>query len=77
MRPRSRRYKKVFVSYRRKDSGGHAGCLAADLGQSLGVGAAVFRDVNDIQPGEQFPRAITDELGRCAVVLVVIGPLIG
>ncbi len=40
----------VFISYRRDDSAGFAGRLADALEQRLGAGA-VFRDVDDIQPG--------------------------
>ena len=63
---------RIFISYRRSDSAGHAGRLRDDLTRLLG--ATVFMDVADIAPGAQFERVIDSELGSCGVVLAVIGP---
>jgi hypothetical protein len=63
---------RVFISYRRSDSSGHAGRLRDDLTRLLG--ATVFMDVADIAPGAEFERVIDSELGSCGVVLAVIGP---
>ena len=63
----------VFISYRRDDSAGFAGRLADALEQRLGAGA-VFRDVDDIQPGADFEAVIARGLDQVRAVLVVIGP---
>lgn len=62
----------VFISYRRDDSAGFAGRLADALEAALGAGS-VFRDVDDIAPGEDFVAAIERALTRSAALLVVIG----
>ena len=63
---------RVFVSYRRADTAGHAGRLAADLARRLGP--RVFMDVSSIAPGDEFERVIDEQLGSCGAVLAVIGP---
>jgi hypothetical protein len=62
----------IFISYRRDDSAGFAGRLADALEASLGEGS-VFRDVDDISPGEDFVAAIEQALASSAALLVVIG----
>lgn len=64
---------RVFLSYRRDDSSGHAGRLADALVQEFGP-KNVFQDVAAIGPGRDFASAIEDALGDSEVVLVVIGP---
>ena len=64
----------IFLSYRRDDSVGFAGRLADALEAEFGVGS-VFRDVDDIQPGEDFAQAIQSQLRESGAVLVMIGPL--
>lgn len=63
----------VFLSYRRDDAAGFAGRLADDLEAGLG-GGGVFRDVDDIRPGEDFAQAIQAQLRGVDAVLVMIGP---
>lgn len=63
----------IFLSYRRDDSAGFAGRLADALEVEFGVGS-VFRDVDDIRPGEDFIQAIESHLREVGVVLVMIGP---
>jgi hypothetical protein len=63
---------RVFISYRRADSAGHAGRLRDDLTRLLG--ATVFMDVADIAPGDDFEHAIDTALTSCGAVLAVIGP---
>lgn len=63
-----------FLSYRRDDSAGFAGRLAEALEAEFGAGS-VFRDVDDIQPGEDFVQAIQSHLREVGAVLVMIGPL--
>lgn len=62
---------RIFISYRRADSAGHAGRLKDDLTRLLGD--RVFMDVSDIAPGTDFERVIRGELGSCGAVLAVIG----
>lgn len=63
----------IFISYRREDSAGFAGRLADAL--EIGLGAdRVFRDVDDIRPGQDFADAIETQLRQMDVVLVLIGP---
>ena len=63
----------IFLSYRRNDAPGFAGRLAEDLEAALGA-ASVFRDVDDIRPGQDFVAVIERELGSVGVALVMIGP---
>ncbi len=64
---------KVFLSYRRNDTGGEAGRLADALEQRL-EGAPVFRDVADIAPGTEFDAELDREVAAARIVLVLIGP---
>lgn len=63
----------LFLSYRRDDDAGFAGRLADALEEQFGVGS-VFRDVDDIRPGEDFVQAIESHLRGVDAVLVMIGP---
>lgn len=63
----------IFLSYRRDDSAGFAGRLADALETAFGSGS-VFRDVDDIRPGEDFVHAIESHLRSVDAVLVMIGP---
>lgn len=63
----------IFLSYRRDDSAGFAGRLADALEAAFGAGS-VFRDVDDIRPGEDFVQAIASHLREVGAVLVMIGP---
>lgn len=65
---------RIFLSYRRDDSAGFAGRLADALEAEFGAGS-VFRDVDDIRPGEDFMQAIQSHLNEVGAVLVMIGPL--
>lgn len=69
---RTARYR-VFLSYRRDDSAGHAGRLYDRLVESLGRGA-VFIDVATIPPGAYFARIIARRIADAESVLVVIAP---
>lgn len=64
---------RFFLSYRRDDNAGFAGRLADALETAFGVGS-VFRDVDDIQPGEDFVEAINRQLQSAHAMLVMIGP---
>lgn len=63
----------VFISYRRDDQAGFAGRLADALASTFGADN-VFRDIEDIHPGEDFVVAIEKQLAAVNVMLVVIGP---
>jgi hypothetical protein len=62
-----------FLSYRRDDSAGFAGRLSDALEARFGAGS-VFRDVDDIRPGQDFVAAIDTQLQSAQAVLVMIGP---
>jgi len=63
----------IFLSYRREDSAGFAGRLADALEAEFGT-ESVFRDVDDIRPGEDFIQCIESHLQQVGAVLVMIGP---
>jgi hypothetical protein len=62
----------VFISYRRNDSAGYAGRLADRLAKEWGE-EWVFRDYDDISPGQDFFMTINDNLNSAHVMLVMIG----
>lgn len=62
----------IFISYRRDDSAGYAGRLADSLEALVGSGN-IFRDVEDINPGDDFVKAIEQNLRRAKVLLIIIG----
>lgn len=63
---------RVFLSYRREDSSGHAGRLYDHLVWRLPA-TDVFRDIDGIKAGVDFVVAIERALDTCDVVLVIIG----
>jgi pterin-4a-carbinolamine dehydratase len=65
--------KKVFISYRRQDSGTAARRIAAEFGAKYGE-QNIFIDTDSIRVGANWARAIDKALAEAAVVLVVIGP---
>jgi len=69
---RRARYR-VFLSYRRDDSAGHAGRLYERLVDDLGHGA-VFIDVEKIPAGAHFEQVIAGRIATAETVLVVIAP---
>jgi hypothetical protein len=62
----------IFISYRRDDSAPYARLLSDSLGDHFGP-EMIFRDIDTIAPGEDFPDAIAGAVGRCQVLLAVIG----
>jgi TIR domain len=64
---------KVFISYRRDDSAGHAGRLMdrlkAELGRDL-----LFMDVEGIPFGSNFEKVLHEEVAKCGVLIAIIGP---
>jgi tetratricopeptide (TPR) repeat protein len=63
---------RVFISYRRDDSAFPAGWLYDRLCTHLGS-EQVFKDVDSIDPGDDFFRVIEDAVGCCQVLLALIG----
>jgi len=63
----------LFISYRRDDQAGFAGRLADALGLAIGADN-VFRDIEDIRPGDDFVVALQKQLHGVGVMLVMIGP---
>ena len=64
--------KRVFISYRREDTGSAAGRVYDRLSRLLPK-SNIFFDVNTIHGGEDFVRRIESEIGRSDVALVFIG----
>lgn len=65
---------KVFISYRRDDSAGHAGRIHDRLEREFGRDL-LFMDVDAIPIGADFVEVLTQAVGKCDVLLAVIGPL--
>src|SRR5262245_50531748 len=63
----------IFISYRRGESIAAAGRIRDRLVQKYGR-HRVFVDVEDIRHGEDFVKVLRERLGKCGVVLAVIGP---
>lgn len=63
----------TFISYRREDSAGYAGRLHEELEGRFGR-ERIFRDVDTLQPGQDFEAAIRDRLRQCQACVVMIGP---
>lgn len=63
---------RVFICYRREDAGYPAGWLFDQLAARLGADR-VFKDVDSIEPGDDFEEVITGAVESCAVLLAVIG----
>jgi TIR domain len=64
---------KVFISYRRDDSAGHAGRVRDRLERELGRDL-LFMDVDAIPLGKNFAKVLHEEVAKCGVLLAVIGP---
>jgi hypothetical protein len=70
--PRSGPGPKVFITYRREETGAHAGRLYDAMVSRFGEGN-VFMDV-DMAPGVDFVERITEAVAACHVLIVVMGP---
>jgi hypothetical protein len=62
----------IFINYRRNDSEGEAGRLFDDLTMNF-TQASVFMDVEAIEPGRDFRKAIDESVANCSILLAVIG----
>lgn len=63
---------KIFISYRRKDSQVFTDRIYERLAAHFGADA-VFRDIQSIQYGEQFPDRLQQAVEGCQVMVAVIG----
>jgi DNA-binding beta-propeller fold protein YncE len=63
---------RIFLSYRRDDSQGFAGRIYDRMAAHFGPGA-VFRDINDIEPGRPWEEAIDEAIDYCDVFVLLIG----
>ena len=63
---------KVFISYRRDDSSGYAHAIHSQLVQHFSKDQ-VFMDVDTMDPGVDFVRAIEKAVGECDVLVALIG----
>lgn len=64
---------RIFISYRRQDSGTFTGRIHDQLKASFGV-SNVFRDVYNIPAGSDFRSVLSKEVGKCDIFLAIIGP---
>lgn len=64
---------RVFINYRRQDSEGYVGRLYDHLMNHFQP-EDIFMDVSDIDPGQDFVKALEDAVADCDVLLAVIGP---
>jgi hypothetical protein len=69
----SRSGRRIFISYRRSDTAGHAGWLQQILEDTYGR-PNVFRDLDAIHPGQHFPTRIARTIADCTDMFVLIGP---
>ena len=63
---------RIFISYRREDSAGHAGRLSDHLMDHFGKGQ-VFMDVDAIEPGLNFVDVVQKAVASCDSLIAVIG----
>jgi hypothetical protein len=64
---------RIFLNYRRKDTEDTAGRLFDSLCAHFGD-ERVFMDIDDIPPGVDFDEVVHEAVGKCDVLLALIGP---
>ena len=65
---------KIFINYRRSDDPGYTQALYQHLEAEFGTNR-LFMDVEgEIKPGDDFIEVLQEQVARCDVLLVVIGP---
>jgi TIR domain len=64
---------RIFITYRREDTSSQAGRLYDWLGKYYGRDA-VFKDIDSIDPGRPWRRAIDTAVSASDVVIALIGP---
>ncbi|HJV30436.1 MAG TPA: toll/interleukin-1 receptor domain-containing protein [Gaiellaceae bacterium] len=63
---------RIFISYRREETAYPAGWLFDRLGERFGADQ-VFKDVDSIDPGDDYVQRINTAVGSCDVLLALIG----
>lgn len=63
---------KIFICYRRTDSGGHAGRVYDRLAARFGDDR-IYIDIHNIPPGVDFVEHVRQAMQECAAVIVLIG----
>jgi TIR domain-containing protein len=63
---------RIFISYRREETAYPAGWLFDRLSDHFGQGQ-VFKDIDSIEPGDDFVDVLTNAVGACDVLLALIG----
>ena len=63
---------RIFISYRRADTSGHAGRLYEALEKRYGADQ-VFMDIDTIRPGADFTEVLDVALDQTHVLLALIG----
>lgn len=62
----------IFISYRRDDSAGYARAIYDQLAERF-TQKRIFMDVDAIEPGLPFDEVIKQAVGRCEILLAMIG----
>jgi TIR domain len=62
---------RIFISYRRRETAGHAGRLYDKLSEHFGADR-VFMDVT-MEPGVDFAETISEAVGECGALVALIG----
>jgi hypothetical protein len=63
---------RIFISYRRSDSAAASGRIYDRLCVAFGE-KAVFKDVDVIPPGANYPALLNEAIAHCDVLLAIIG----
>jgi len=63
---------KIFINYRRDISAAAAGRLSDRLVQHFDLD--IFMDIDGIEPGVDFVKALDDQVAQCSAFIAVIGP---
>jgi hypothetical protein len=63
---------RIFLSYRHEETAWQAGWLADTLVGHFGAGV-IFKDIDSIEPGDDFVEAINNAVSSCDVLLALIG----
>lgn len=63
---------RIFISYRRQETAYPAGWLYDRLASRYGD-SQIFKDVDSIEPGDDFVEVITNAVGNCDVLLALVG----
>jgi TIR domain/WD40-like Beta Propeller Repeat len=71
--PDKRRSSRIFISYRRQETAYSASWLYDRLSAEFG-GAQIFKDVDNLKPGDDFVDSIASAVASCDVLLALMGP---